>query len=85
MGCFKRTNISRPDRFLEKFSRFLKDRETLKEVSRLQRYATKSTLDELFIKERLEKKRLKDEIIYRAYIYYGYILKEIVEYLDKTN
>jgi DNA-binding MarR family transcriptional regulator len=54
----------------------------LQEVPRVQRYATRPTLDELFTEEKLGDRNLKDETIYSAYVHYGYTLKEIAKYLE---
>ena len=70
------------DSFIKKLSNLLKDKEILKEVPRVQRYATRPTFSELFTEEKLKNKKARSEIIYEAYVHYGYILKEIAEYLD---
>ncbi|TSC95364.1 MAG: hypothetical protein Athens101410_614 [Parcubacteria group bacterium Athens1014_10] len=69
------------DNFIEKFKDILKDKERLKEVPRAQRYVLRPTLDELFTEKILKDKELKKETIYQSYVYYGYILKEIADYL----
>jgi len=69
------------DHFIEKFKKVLKEKEILKEVPRAQRYVTRPGLSELFRAEKLKDKTLKDESMYRAYVRYGYSLKDIAEHL----
>lgn len=70
------------ERFIKKLSEILKEREKIKEIPRIQRYATRPSLDEIFSnKTKLRDRRIKEEIIYSAYTHYGYTLKEIAEYL----
>lgn len=64
------------DSFIERFQQLMKDKETLKEIPRLQRYVARPLLEEI-----LKKRKLEDVSIYRAHVKYGYTLKEIGEYL----
>ncbi len=70
------------DSFIEKFRELLKGKEMLQEVPRVQRYATRPTLDELFTEEKLGDRNLRDATTYSAYVHYGYTLKEIAKYLE---
>jgi len=69
------------DSFIKKFEELLKEKEVLKEVPRVQRYATRPSLDDLFGGKKLEHNNQKDETIYVAYVHYGYTLSEIAECL----
>ena len=70
------------ENFIKKFNELLKDKEKIKEIPRIQRYAARPSLNELFMNKKIMDKKLKDEIIYLAHIHYGYTLKEIAEYLN---
>jgi REP element-mobilizing transposase RayT len=67
--------------FIQKLSGELSENVDLKEIPKIQRYAGRPSLEELFKEERLEDKKVKDEIISMAYIQYGYRMREIAEYL----
>jgi hypothetical protein len=67
--------------FIEKFKGLLRAKQGTKEIPRPQRYVTRPLLRELFSEEGMRSKRLKDEMIFRAYSHYGYTLREIGEYL----
>lgn len=69
------------DVLIEKYRKLLKEKEDLKEVPRIQRYALRPTLDILLLESKCEDKKIKDKIIYEAYVHYGYTLKEIADYL----
>jgi REP element-mobilizing transposase RayT len=69
------------EEFVGKLGRLLKEKENIKEVPRIQRYAGRRTLNELFGKGKRDGARIKDETIYAAYGNYGYTLKEIAEHL----
>jgi hypothetical protein len=70
------------EHFIKKFSEILKEKEKTKEIPRIQRYATRPSLDEIFSnKTKFRERRIKEETIYLAYTHYGYTLKEIAEYL----
>ena len=66
------------DDFTLKFKGFLKGKERIKEIPRVQRYATRPSLAKLLQKKN---KEITDEAIYEAHIRYGYTLKDIAEYL----
>jgi REP element-mobilizing transposase RayT len=66
---------------IEKYRKLLKEKEDLKEIPRIQRYSLRPTLDKLLLESKYENKKIKDKIIYEAYVRYGYTLKEIAEYL----
>jgi len=69
------------DNFIKKFEELLKEKKALKEVPRVQRYATRPHLDDLFCGKKIGNKNQKDKAIYVGYVRYGYTLKEIAEYL----
>jgi len=61
--------------FIKKITGLLKEKEEIKEIPRVQRYAARSGLTELLDKNRL------DKTIFEAYTKYGYTMKEIAEKL----
>jgi AraC-like DNA-binding protein len=61
--------------FVEKITGLLKEKEDIKEIPRVQRYATRPDLTGLLKKDRL------DKTIFEAYTKYGYTMKEIAENL----
>jgi len=65
--------------FIEKFKRFITDKEPLKEIPKVQRYVTRPPLEKIF-KDNCKDKRLEDKLIYKAHVQYGYTLKAIAEY-----
>ncbi len=67
--------------FLEKFNELLKGKEVVKEVPRVQRYATRPSLSRIFEEGKTKDRKVKAEKIYDAYCHYGYTLKEIGEHL----
>lgn len=67
--------------FLEKFNELLKGKEVVKEVPRVQRYATRPSLGKIFEEGKAKDRKVKAEKIYDAYCHYGYTLKEIGEHL----
>jgi REP element-mobilizing transposase RayT len=69
------------DNFIEKLRGFIRGKETLKEIPRVQRYITRPSLEEMFKEKRVKDKTVKDKTVYRAHVTYGYTLKEIAEYL----
>ncbi len=69
------------DGLIEKYRKLLKRKENLNEVPKIQRYALRPTLKELLPAQKRNGKIIKDKIIYKAYVHYGYTLKEIAEYL----
>ncbi|MBU2590870.1 MAG: transposase [Nitrospinae bacterium] len=64
------------DKFLDGIKQFIKDRETLKEIPRTQRYITKSPLKDIF-----ENNKENDKATFEAHIRFGYTLKEVADYL----
>ncbi len=64
------------DNFIEKLRGFIRGKETLKEIPRVQRYVTRPSLEEMF-----KEKKVKGKPVYRAHVTYGYTLKEIAEHL----
>lgn len=68
-------------RFIDKFDNTLRAKGKLKEVPRVQRYATRPSLRDLFPQERLREKKFREEAIYTAYVLYGYTLSEIAAWL----
>jgi putative transposase len=67
--------------FLEKFNELLKEKEVIKEVPRVQRYATRPPLTRIFEEGTTKDRKVKAEKIYDAYCHHGYTLKEIGEHL----
>jgi putative transposase len=67
--------------FIERLGGELDKKGGAKEIPKIQRYAGRPSLEELFKEERMKHKKAKDETIYRVYIQYGYRMKEIAEYL----
>ena len=70
------------DGLIEKYRKLLKRKENLNEVPRIQRYALRPTLEKLLPAVKCDDKIIKDKIIYKAYVHYGYTMKEIAEYLS---
>ena len=67
------------DRFIEKIREHIEKRGQIGEVSRVERFATRLRLDEIF-EEGIDK-GVRDRKIYIAHVRYGYKLKEIADYL----
>ena len=55
----------------------IRGKEKLKEITRKQRYVNKLPLNEILKYQ----DKLKDQAMYEAYLQYGYILKDIAEYI----
>ena len=66
--------------FIEKFRDLLANKEAIKEIPRHQRYVGRPQLAELFKKEEIPDKDIRDKEIYNAHIKFGYTLKEIADY-----
>ena len=66
------------DNFIDKIKHLMRGKEKLKEITKAQRYVTRPPLNEILPQE---DKKLKNQAIYKAYLKYGYTLKEIAEYL----
>jgi len=64
--------------FFNKIKGFIRGKEALKEIPRMQRYITKPSPDEIF---KHGVKKLKDKAVHEAHIRYGYTLKEIAEHI----
>ena len=69
------------DEFITQISPLLDEKEKLKEVPRLQRYAARPPLSELFKGERQGGRKAEDKAIYAAYVRYGFTMKEIAEHM----
>jgi succinate dehydrogenase flavin-adding protein (antitoxin of CptAB toxin-antitoxin module) len=69
------------EEFVNKLSGSIDDKENLKEVPKLQRYAARPLLRELFKEKKEEKGKAEENTIYDAYVRYGYTMKEIAEHL----
>ena len=67
------------DDFTSRFKDLMKGKERIKEIPRIQRYATRPPLAKLLQKR---KRNMTDEAVYEAYSGYGYTLKQIAEYLS---
>ena len=66
------------ENFIDKIKHLIRGKENFKEITRKQRYITSPPLNEIF--KHLDKKS-KDQAIYKAYLQYGYTLKDIAEYI----
>ncbi|MGR3303946.1 MAG: helix-turn-helix domain-containing protein [Candidatus Scalindua sp.] len=64
------------EKLVEKYRKLVKKKESIKEIPRVQRYAHRPALGNLF-----SKNKNRDRSIYEAYVRYGYTMKEIAEYL----
>jgi REP element-mobilizing transposase RayT len=69
------------DSFVKKFGKFLKEKERIEEVPRIQRYATRPSLSELFAESKRENERARNETVHLSYVRYGYTLRQIAEHL----
>jgi len=69
------------EEFIKNLSGFLKKKENIKEVPKLQRYVARPPLRELFKAKKWEGKLAEDRSIYDAYVRYGYTMKEIADHL----
>lgn len=67
--------------FIEKFRDLLSKKEDMREIPRLQRYVCRPKIGDLFKKEKISTKHIRNGKIYNAHIKYGYTLKEIADYL----
>jgi len=64
--------------FLNKIKGFIRGKEVLKEIPRVQRYIMKPSLEDIL---RYEDKKERGKAIFEAHIRYGYTLKEIAEHI----
>lgn len=69
------------DQFAEHLRPALKDREPLREVSRVNRYAARPTLDVLLAPARMADRSLRNAAIVEAYASHGYTAAEIARHL----
>lgn len=67
--------------FLDSIKRFLKEKSEVIEIPKRERFANRPGLRELFDEDKLTKKQ-RNEVVYLAYIEYGYTLTEIGRHLD---
>lgn len=67
------------DDFVEKVKNYLEEKKKQKEISRIERFAIRKGLNEIF--REIRKKEERDRQIHIAHIEYGYTLKEIADYL----
>jgi len=65
--------------FLGKIKGFLKGKEEIKEIPRIERFVIRPKLTQMF--SEIKDKKERDRNIYIAHIKYGYTLKEIADYL----
>lgn len=67
------------DSFVQKIKVYLKERKKIKEIPRVERFAIRPRLSEMF--SQIKNKKERNEKIYAAHIEYGYTLKQIADYL----
>jgi REP element-mobilizing transposase RayT len=67
--------------FEEKLKPALKDKSTLKEITRVDRFALRPSLEDVFINTQEKGKRVRNGLIRKAHLDYGYTLSEIGRYL----
>ena len=65
--------------FVEEVKEFLKEKEPIKEIPRIERFAGRPALSRVFGK--IKRKPLGDERIYMAHVRYGYTLRGIGDFL----
>ena len=65
--------------FVEKIQEMIKDKEDIVEIPRIQRFAGRQSLEELFSDAAELTKELRNKKISRAHLEYGYTLKEIAD------
>lgn len=68
------------EKFIEKFQNIIKGKEDIKEIPRIQRYAYRPSIVDIF-KGKAKDKKKKDMFIHDAYRLYGYRMNEIADYL----
>jgi REP element-mobilizing transposase RayT len=69
------------DEFIKRLGGLLDEKGETKEVPRVQRYAARPSLNELFRGRKGKDRKVKDKTIYAAYVRYGYTMKEMAEHL----
>ena len=67
--------------FIGELRDLLKRKEKAEEIPRVQRHAARPSLAEIFGKEEQGHGAGRDEVIYAAYVRYGYTLKEMAQHL----
>lgn len=67
--------------FIEKLKPALKDKSMLKEIPKDQRLVFRPSLEKLFPPDKLKTKKVRNEVIQKAYFNYGYTLTEIARHL----
>ena len=67
--------------FEEKLKPALKDKSPLKEITRFDRFALRPSLEDIFINKQEKAKRVRNGLIRKAHLDYGYTLSEIGRYL----
>ena len=68
--------------FVKRFSGILAEKEGIKEIPRLQRYANRADLSDIFKEEAVMDKTRRNRQITTAHLKFGYTLKEIADYLS---
>lgn len=69
------------DEFIKQLSSLLDEKESIKEVPKVQRYAARPPLGELFKGKKGKERTDEDRAIYDAYVRHGYTMKEIADHL----
>ncbi len=70
------------DEFTKRLSGLLGEKESIKEVPRVQRYVARPSLGDLFKRKKGKDRTVEDRTIYDAYVRYGYTMKEIADHLS---
>ena len=68
--------------FVSSFKKVLEKKGRLGEIPKVQRYADRPKLEELFLPGVILKKPKRNQTIYAAHIHHGYSLKEIGDHLQ---
>jgi REP element-mobilizing transposase RayT len=69
------------DEFIKRLRGLLEEKESIKEVPRVQRYVARPPLKELFKGKMGKERTVEDRVISHAYVHYGYTMKEIADHL----
>ena len=69
------------DEFIKQLSGLLDEKESIKEVPKVQRYVARPPLRELFKGKKGKERTSEDRAIYDAYVRHGYTMKEIADHL----
>jgi REP element-mobilizing transposase RayT len=69
------------DEFIKQLSSLLDEKESMKEVPKVQRYVARPPLRELFKGKKGKERTAEDRAIYGAYVCHGYTMKEIADHL----